>query len=100
MGNSSPLNENINAPGHWNSQPSVSPDGNILFFVSKRPGGLGMHDIWYSTCNDDDHWGPPINLGGQVNTLFSDVSPRYYADEKVLFFSSTGHGGMVHWISL
>ena len=87
------LNNNINAPEQWNSQPSVSPDGNILFFVSKRAGGFGMHDIWYSTCNNDDHWGPPVNLGGQVNTLFSDVSPRYYAREKILFFSSTGHGG-------
>ncbi|HSZ25370.1 MAG TPA: OmpA family protein, partial [Cytophagaceae bacterium] len=87
------LNNNINAPGQWNSQPSVSLDGNILFFVSKRPGGFGMHDIWYSTCNDDDHWGTPVNLGEGVNTLFSDVSPRYYANEKVLFFSSAGHGG-------
>ncbi|HVD97744.1 MAG TPA: LysM peptidoglycan-binding domain-containing protein [Cytophagaceae bacterium] len=87
------LNNNINAPGQWNSQPSVSPDGNILFFVSKRPGGFGMQDIWFSTCNSDDHWGPPVNLGNGVNTLFSDVSPRYYAEEKVLFFSSNGHGG-------
>ena len=84
------LNNNINAPEQWNSQPSVSPDGNILFFVSKRPGGYGMQDIWYSTCNNDDQWGTPVNLGDQVNTLFSDVSPRYYAEEKVLFFSSTG----------
>jgi outer membrane protein OmpA-like peptidoglycan-associated protein len=87
------LNENINTPGQWNSQPSVSPDGNILFFVSKRPGGLGLHDIWYSTCNGDDNWGPPINLGDKINTLFIDVSPRYYAEQKVLFFSSNGHGG-------
>lgn len=87
------LNENINTPGQWNSQPSISPDGNILFFVSKRPGGLGLHDIWYSTCNGDDQWGPPINLGDKINTLFIDVSPRYYADQKVLFFSSNGHGG-------
>lgn len=87
------LNNNINAPGQWNSQPSVSSDGNILFFVSKRPGGFGMQDIWFSTCNGDDHWGPPVNLGNGVNTLFSDVSPRYYAEEKVLFFSSNGHGG-------
>ncbi len=87
------LNENINTPGQWNSQPSISPDGNILFFASKRPGGLGMQDIWYSTCNGDDQWGPPINLGDKINTLFSDLSPRYYADQKVLFFSSTGHGG-------
>ena len=87
------LNENINTPGQWNSQPSISPDGNILFFVSKRPGGLGQHDIWYSTCNGDDQWGPPINLGDKINTLFIDLSPRYYADQKVLFFSSNGHGG-------
>lgn len=87
------LNENINMPGQWNSQPSISPDGNILFFVSKRPGGLGMHDIWYSTCNGDDGWGPPINLGDRINTLFVDMSPRYYSEQKVLFFSSNGHGG-------
>jgi outer membrane protein OmpA-like peptidoglycan-associated protein/LysM repeat protein/1,2-phenylacetyl-CoA epoxidase PaaB subunit len=87
------LNENINMPGQWNSQPSISPDGNILFFVSKRPGGLGMHDIWYSTCNGDDSWGPPINLGDRINTLFVDMTPRYYSDQKVLFFSSNGHGG-------
>jgi outer membrane protein OmpA-like peptidoglycan-associated protein len=87
------LNNHINAPGQWNSQPSVSSDGNILFFVSKRPGGFGMQDIWFSTCNGDDQWGPPVNLGNGVNTLFSDVSPRYYAEEKVLFFSSNGHGG-------
>ncbi len=87
------LNENINAPGQWNSQPSVSPDGNILFFVSKRPGGLGMHDIWYSTCNGDDNWGPPLNLGDRINTLFIDMTPRYYSDQKVLFFSSNGHRG-------
>ncbi|MCS6824018.1 MAG: LysM peptidoglycan-binding domain-containing protein [Cytophagaceae bacterium] len=88
------LNENINMPGQWNSQPSVSPDGNILFFVSKRPGGLGLHDIWYSTCNGDDNWGTPINLGDKINTLFRDVSPRYYAEQKVLFFSSDGHSGL------
>ena len=87
------LNSHINAPMQWNSQPSVSEDGNILFFVSKRPGGIGMQDIWFSTCNGDDQWGPSINLGNGVNTLFSDVSPRYYPNEKVLFFSSNGHGG-------
>src|SRR5690606_17882257 len=70
------LNHNINAPGQWNSQPCVSPKGNILFFVSKRPGGIGMHDIWYSTCNYNDNWGPAINMGDKVNTLFMDVSPQ------------------------
>ena len=86
------LNENINAQGQWNAQPCVSPDGSLLFFVSKRPGGAGMHDIWLSTSNGDDQWLPPQNLFG-VNTMYMDVSPKYDASQNVLFFSSTGMGG-------
>ena len=85
------LNENINMPGQWNGQPCVTADGGIMFFVSKRPGGLGMQDIWYSTCKgDDDSWGPAMNMGDMINTLFTDMSPRYLDKEKVLFFSSNG----------
>ncbi|MFN6943651.1 MAG: LysM peptidoglycan-binding domain-containing protein [Cytophagaceae bacterium] len=87
------LNENINMKGQWNAQPSVAPDGDILFFVSKRPGGLGMHDIWYSTSTGNEDWGPAQNMGDHVNTMFIDMSPRYYPHEKVLFFSSNGHKG-------
>ena len=85
------LNENINMPGQWNGQPSVSSDGGIMFFVSKRPGGLGMQDIWYSTCKGDDDWQPAINMGDKINSLFTDMSPKYLTKEKVLFFSSNGH---------
>jgi peptidoglycan-associated lipoprotein len=87
------LNENINMKGQWNSQPSISPDGKILFFTSKRPGGIGMHDIWFSTCTKDDNWGPPSNLGQGVNTIFTDMSPRYYAEDRLLYFASNGHNG-------
>jgi peptidoglycan-associated lipoprotein len=86
------LNDNINAPGQWNAQPSVSPDGSLLFFVSKRPGGAGLHDIWLSTSNGDDQWLPSQNVYG-VNTMYMDVSPKFVASENALFFSSTGHGG-------
>jgi peptidoglycan-associated lipoprotein len=91
-GNAIRLNENINAPGQWNAQPCVSPDGSLLFFVSKRPGGAGMHDIWLSTSNGDEQWLPAQNLYG-VNTMYMEVSPKYIASESVLFFSSTGMGG-------
>ena len=87
------LNENVNLKGHYNAQPSISPDGHVLFFVSRRPGGLGMHDIWYSTCTGDDNWSKAINMGDGINTLFSEVSPRYYGKEKILFFSSNGREG-------
>ena len=86
------LNENINAPSQWNAQPSISPDGSLLFFVSKRPGGAGMHDIWLSTSNGDDQWLPAQNVYG-VNTMYMDVSPKFVASENALFFSSTGMGG-------
>jgi len=87
------LNENINLKGQWNAQPSISPDGTVLFFVSRRPGGIGMHDIWYSTCPGDDNWSTAINMGEKINTLFSEISPRYYGEEKTLFFSSNGREG-------
>ncbi|WMJ75597.1 LysM peptidoglycan-binding domain-containing protein [Cytophagaceae bacterium ABcell3] len=87
------LNENINMKGEWNAQPSVSPEGDAMFFVSKRPGGLGMHDIWYSTSSGKDDWGPAVNMGEGINTMFIDMCPRYYPDEKVMFFSSNGHQG-------
>lgn len=86
------LNDNINAPGQWNAQPCVSPDGSLLFFVSKRPGGVGMHDIWLSTSNGDDQWLPPQNLQS-VNTVYMDVSPKFISSDNVLFFASNGLGG-------
>jgi len=88
------LNENVNMKGQWNAQPSVSPDGKVLFFVSKRPGGFGLHDIWYSTCNGDDKWGAANNMGEGINSIFIDISPKYYAAEKLLFFSSNGREGI------
>lgn len=87
------LNENINMKGQWDAQPSISPNSDTIFFVSKRPGGHGMHDIWYSTSKGDDNWGTAVNMGDSVNTPFIDMSPNYYSGEKVLFFSSNGHKG-------
>ncbi|MFN3403663.1 MAG: LysM peptidoglycan-binding domain-containing protein [Cytophagaceae bacterium] len=87
------LNQNINMAKQWNAQPSVSPNADTLFFVSKRPGGYGEHDIWMSTCNGDDNWGAAVNMGPNINTQYIDMSPCYYPIEKTLFFSSNGREG-------
>jgi Tol biopolymer transport system component len=29
--------------------PSISPDGDVLYFSSSRPGGEGRHDLWFAT---------------------------------------------------
>jgi peptidoglycan-associated lipoprotein len=87
------LNENINPKGEWNAYPSVSPDGLIMFFASRRTGGFGDSDIWYSTSTGKEDWGPAVNAGNKVNTFFNDRNPNYYAKEGILFFSSNGHAG-------
>ena len=77
---------------YWESQPSLSQDGRQLYFVSKRPDGLGGQDLWWSQKVNDE-WLPAINLGEQVNTTFDDCSPYIYADGKTLFFASRGRPG-------
>ena len=36
------IGPSINSP-YWESQPSISPDGKELYFVSNRPGGQGKN---------------------------------------------------------
>ena len=79
---------------YWDSQPSLSSDGNTLYFVSNRPGGKGEKDIWSSTLTKEGYWGAPVNLGDSINTEYSDMSPFIHPDNKTLYFASEGHPGM------
>jgi outer membrane protein OmpA-like peptidoglycan-associated protein/tetratricopeptide (TPR) repeat protein len=79
---------------HWDSQPSLSSDGNTLYFVSNRPGGKGEKDIWSSTLTKEGYWGTPANLGDSINTSESDMSPYIHPDNQTLYFASAGHPGM------
>ncbi len=79
---------------YWESQPSISADGQRLFFVSGRPGGKGQLDIWVSHLQPDGKWGNPVNLGDSVNTPFKEMSPFIHPDGKTLYFSSDGWIGM------
>jgi outer membrane protein OmpA-like peptidoglycan-associated protein len=83
----------VNTP-QWESQPSISPDGNMLFFSSSRPGGFGGKDIWYSVLDDNHKWKQPVNLGENVNTEGDETSPFIHFDGQTLYFSSDGHVGM------
>ncbi|RYG09538.1 MAG: hypothetical protein EOO07_23700, partial [Chitinophagaceae bacterium] len=87
------LGSTINSE-YWESQPSISPDGNTLYFVSNRPGGLGSYDIWKSMLNDESKWTAPVNLGAQINTAFDENTPFIHSDGKTLYFSSDGWPGM------
>ena len=73
------------------SDPSVSPDGQWLYFASDIPGGQGGTDIW--RINLKDKHGTLENLGPQINTKGNERFPNMRTD-SLLYFSSDGHPGM------
>ncbi len=85
----SPLNSSA-----WESQPSISANGNALYFSSNRKGGQGEKDIWVSFREQGGPWQTPVNLRGIVNTPDDDQSPFLHADGQTLYFMSEGHPGM------
>jgi outer membrane protein OmpA-like peptidoglycan-associated protein/tetratricopeptide (TPR) repeat protein len=75
--------------------PSLSKDGNTLYFVSDMPGGVGETDI-YKSIKADNVWGAPVNLGNKVNTVGREMFP-FLADDSLLYFSTdtrVGLGGL------
>lgn len=79
---------------HWESQPTISPDGRELYFVSNRPGGYGNMDIWKSVLTEQGTFSTPVNLGSSINTTYDEMSPFIHTDNQSLYFASNGHPGM------
>lgn len=78
---------------NWDSQPTISTDGNRIIFTSARDGGYGGSDIYMVEKNHLGKWGIPQNLGGTVNTPFNENSPYLAPDGKTLYYASNGHPG-------
>ncbi len=81
-----PISE-INERDAWDSQPALSPDGKILYFVSNRNGGKGGLDIWYSVRDATGRWQKP-KLVPNINTPGDELSPHCGADGKFYYASN------------
>ena len=78
--------DSLNSPDD-DSGASLSADGLTLFFQSERLGGFGGVDLYMTTrTTRDADWSPPLNLGSQVNTQYSEVSPCISFDGHTLYF--------------
>jgi hypothetical protein len=81
---------------------ALSPDEHAMYFVSNRPGSLGLTDIWAShrQCLECP-WEAPQNLGAPINSTAQDASPTLSADGRLLFFFSgrPGGGGLDIYVS-
>ncbi|MBE8724126.1 OmpA family protein [Flavobacterium hungaricum] len=71
--------------------PSLSEDGQWLFFASDMPGGYGETDLYVVKIAADGTMSSPQNLGPKINTIGNEVFPFY--QNGVLYFSSDGHYG-------
>ncbi len=77
----------------WDSQPSLAADGKTIYFSSKRPGGMGAADLYYSTLKDRV-WSTPVLMPDHINTKGNEMSPFIHADGRTLYFKSDHHPGM------
>ena len=80
-----------NDPRYSFGTPSLSPDGERIYFASDMPGGLGGMDLYYCDRRDSD-WVQPVNLGPVINTPKNESFP-FAAKYGKLFFASDGHNG-------
>jgi outer membrane protein OmpA-like peptidoglycan-associated protein len=83
----------INDPSWWETDFCMSPDGKTIYFVSDRPGGYGKRDI-YIVERTMGFWSEPKNIGGNINSIWDEMSPFVGLDNNVLYFSSNDSTSM------
>jgi len=88
------VSDKVNLEDSWESQPSITSDGKVLYFVSDRDGGYGGYDIYKTVKIDSCNWCQPVNLGPEINTSGNEKSPFIHTDSQTLYFSSDGLIGL------
>jgi hypothetical protein len=86
-------------------QPALFEDDEgilTLYFASNRPGGLGLNDIYCSTVEPDDTFGPAL-LVPELSSAFMDQGPGSRRDGLEMFLTSNRPGtvgGLDVWVAI
>lgn len=80
------LGENINGEARWDAQPSLSADGNTLYYTVNGPNTRN-NDIFVSERQPDGTWGKSRPFD-EINTDGKDKSPFLHQDSETLYFVS------------
>lgn len=93
----------LQSPAYQSPVKAEAGDCNPLFFndhtiifASRRPGGQGGLDLWW-TMRTDSTWSEPQNLGPELNSAYDEDMPFLSKDGATLYFSSNrleSMGGM------
>jgi outer membrane protein OmpA-like peptidoglycan-associated protein len=73
------------------AHPTLSADGQKLYFTSNMPGGFGGMDLYFVEKTENG-WSNPINLGKDINTDKNELFPFIHSSGN-LFFTSNGYQG-------
>src|SRR2546428_3477160 len=79
--------------GSNEQHPAISKDGLSLYFASDRAvaAGMGGLDIYVSHRESlDAPWGPPVNLGPNINSAGTDLAPTFSPAALLLYFHING----------
>ena len=93
------LGENVNTSDGWEAQPTLSADGNTLYFATIRENstpdkeGNPTIDIFYTERSSAGVWSKAKPIGSAINTDGNDKSPVLHADSRTMYFASNGHLG-------
>ncbi len=77
----------INTKDGWEGQPTLSADGNTMYFTSTRKGSRD-NDIYVVTRKPDGNWGEARPFD-EINTEGKDKSPFLHQDSETLYFVSS-----------
>jgi len=73
--------------------PALTSDLTVLYFNSKRSGGAGREDVWYTTrASVAAAWSPPVPAT-ELNTTARETGIALSSDGLTLWFSSDRAGG-------
>lgn len=88
--------ENISIPYFLNRSHTISgminAEENVFVFSADSYNTKGVEDI-YVSLKKEGKWSEPINLGGDINTPYQELTPAISEDGKTLYFSSNGRNG-------
>ena len=101
------LGLSINNDHYSVMHPTITENGERMYFASDMPGGYGGMDLYYceiyglykqfflsdtTATRELIRLSNPVNLGPRINTEGNEVFP-FHMDDKTLFFTSDGRIG-------
>lgn len=80
----------INSSRGWDAQPTLSADGNTLYYTTLRSGADATrdNDIWVAKRDASGKWGAGRPFD-EINTAGKDKSPFLHQDSETLYFVSS-----------